>query len=67
MMLELPTWAAERWRSDLMASGIKGGKANQERKATKKPTVGFGQVDARRIGIVIDRRGMVSKMINDEI
>lgn len=23
-----------------MASGIKGGKANQERKATKKPTIG---------------------------
>ena len=48
-----------------MASGIKGGKANQERKATKKPTVGFGQVEARRRRIVIDRSGMVSKVTND--
>lgn len=63
-MLELPTWAAERWRSDLIASGIKGGKANQERNATKKPTV---QVEARKIRIVINRRGMVSEVINDWI
>jgi len=38
MTLELATWIPDRWRSDLIASGIKGGKANHERKATKKPT-----------------------------
>ena len=39
MMLEFPTCAFVRWRSDLMASGMSGGKANHERKATKKPTM----------------------------
>lgn len=37
-ILELPTWVEVRWRSDLMASGMSGGKANHERKATKKAT-----------------------------
>lgn len=38
MILEFPTCAVVRWRSDLMASGISGGNANHERNATKKPT-----------------------------
>lgn len=38
MIFELVTCAALRSKSDLMASGINGGKANQERKATKKLT-----------------------------
>jgi hypothetical protein len=37
-MLEFATWAADRWRSDFIASGISGGNANHERKATKNPT-----------------------------
>jgi hypothetical protein len=38
MMFELATWSALRPRSARMASGMSGGKANQERKATKKPS-----------------------------
>lgn len=30
MTLELATWAAERWRSDLIASGIKGGRRTRK-------------------------------------
>lgn len=39
-MFELAICTLVRWRSDLMASGMRGGKANHDRNATKKPTRG---------------------------
>ena len=39
-MFEFAISLAVKFKSDLMASGMSGGKANQLRNATKKPTEG---------------------------
>ena len=38
MMLEFPTCAVVKCRSDLIASGMSGGNANHDKKATKNAT-----------------------------
>jgi hypothetical protein len=38
MILEFPTCAVVRFRSDLIASGMSGGNANHDRNATKNAT-----------------------------
>ena len=40
MILEFPTCALVRCRSDSMTSGMRGGNANHDRNATKNPTFG---------------------------
>ena len=46
-MLELATCLSVSFKSDLMASGISGGKANQDRNATKNPTGSTCQLGER--------------------
>jgi hypothetical protein len=39
MIFEFPICAVVRLRSDLIASGMRGGNANQDKNATKNPTL----------------------------